>query len=106
MIFSAFYHTVFTRLADFLVPFYIIFIIDSFYTIIKESRLSLHSFYIRIALFIVLFFQSYYYWRDQSEYYPGAHFYTLYYPYYSVLNPTIDQNREDFLSNFRDSGNF
>jgi hypothetical protein len=106
MIFSAFYHTVFTRLADYLIPFYIIFLIDSFYTIIKEYRLSLHAFYIRIALFIVLFFQSYYYWRDQSEYYPGARFYTLYYPYYSVLNPTIDQAREDFLSNFRNSDGF
>jgi hypothetical protein len=106
MIFSSFFHTVFTRLSNYLIPFYIIYLIDSFYTIIKNYRLSLHAFYIRIALFIVLFFQSYYYWSDQSKFYPGAHFYTLYYPYYSVLNPTIDQPREVFFSNFRNSDDF
>jgi len=106
MIFSAFYHTVFTRLADFLVPIFIIFIIDSFYSIIKEHRQSLHAFYVRIAIIIVLFFQSYYYWRDESEYYPGARFYDLYYPYYSVINPTIDNARENFFSNFRNSKGF
>lgn len=106
MVFSAFYHTVFSRLANYIVPFYIIFLIDSFYLIVKEYKLSLHTFYIKTALFIVLFFQSYYYLRDQSEYYPGARFYMIFYPYYSVFNPTIDQERESFLGNLRDTGEF
>jgi hypothetical protein len=103
MVFSAFYHTVFARLANYLIPFYIIFLIDSFYLIIKENKFSLYVFCVKMALLIVLFFQSYYYWRDQSEYYPGARFYILFYPYYSVFNQTIDEDREVFLGNLRDS---
>lgn len=106
MIFCAFYHTIFNRLSNYLIPFYIIYIIDSFYYIVKNYRSSLHAVFIRVALLIVLFFQSYYYWRDQSEYYAGASFYYIFFPYYSVLNPTTDPTREVFLSNLRDSDDF
>lgn len=106
MIFAAFYHTIFTRLADFFKPFYIIYVIESFYTYFKSNRGIFTTLFVKTSLFVVLFFQSYYYWRDQSEYYPGARFYTLYYPYNSIFNPIIDQKREDFLSNMRDSDGF
>jgi len=106
MIFSAFYHTVFTRLSYFLTPFYIIYLIEYLYYFVKKNRLSLQTIFVKFALFVVLFFQSYYYLRDQSEYYPNARFYYIFYPYYSVFNPTIDEDRENFLSNLRNAEGF
>jgi len=46
-----------------------------------------------------LFYQFYYYYRDMSDRFPDTRFYMLYYPYHSVINPKIEENRERMYYN-------
>lgn len=51
------------------------------------------------AVSCMLFYQFYYYYRDMSDRFPDTRFYMLYYPYHSVINPKIEENRERMYYN-------
>ena len=55
-----------------------------------------------LSVLLISFNYGYYYLRDMSVYYPDTRFNAIFTPYYSVLNPEIDEQRERFLENYRD----
>ena len=48
----------------------------------------------------------YYYMRDMSAFFPNARFKVIFTPYYSILDPSISEERERFIENYRDVGIF
>lgn len=103
MLCSAFYHTVFTRLSNYLIPVYIIYCIDMYQNTKHEA---IKHPLIKLSMIIILFFQSYFYWRDESDVLKNTRFYVLYYPYHSVFDPQHDDTRELFLSIYRQTSDF
>ncbi|MDR1653253.1 MAG: EpsG family protein [Prevotellaceae bacterium] len=107
MVFSAFYNIIFSRLTNYLIPFVILYIVESVkYLNMRYKENIIYSFVIKMALVIILFFQSYYYWKTQLESMPDTKFYVLFHPYHSIFDPQIDKNREVFFENLRETSDF
>ena len=65
----------------------------------KKVQVSMLAMYTSI---VVLFFNyGYYYLHDVSEFYPNTRYKIIFSPYYSILNPKIDEQRERFIENYR-----
>ena len=91
------------RFGNYLVPFGIVFIVNTFY--LHYWDLKLCHFKTRIimygALFVYFACLARYYLRDRSEDYPGGRFYHIYVPYHSVFDPVEDERRETLVENMR-----
>lgn len=94
----------FERLTNYFIPFIIVYIIHTIYYLIssvnfKKMQVSMLAMY---ASIVVLFFNyGYYYLHDVSEFYPNTRYKIIFSPYYSILNPKIDEQRERFIENYR-----
>lgn len=92
------------RFANYLVPFFIVSMVNTLYGVWQnyEFKIRQVSWVVTLAvLFTAFVSHSYYYFRDESDFYPGARFYYVFVPYHSVLNPVVDERRESFLENYR-----
>lgn len=91
-----------TRFSNYFMPFGIVYIVNTFFVnywdIVKHAHTK---FVVCGAIFIYLFNLSYFYMLNRNDDYPGGRNYYFYVPYYSVLNPQIDERREIMVSNLR-----
>ena len=55
-----------------------------------------------MCLVVYGFNVSYYYLRDMSEYYPNTRYGAIFLPYYTIFDKKIDNNRENFIENYRE----
>ena len=91
-----------TRFSNYFMPFAIVFIVNTFFVnywdLVKRTytKIIVYS-----AIFIYLFNLSYFYMLNRNEDYPGGRNYHFYVPYYSVLNPQVDERRETLVTNLR-----
>ena len=91
-----------TRFANYFMPFGIVFMLNTFFVnywdLMKRTYTRILVFG---ALFLYVFSLSLFYLKDRSEDYPGGRNYHFYVPYYSVLNPQVDERRETLVTNLR-----
>ena len=95
----------FSRLINYFVPYILVYMVHGVYYFISKLKLKNHqlSFMLVFASLFLLFFNySYYYLKDTSKVYPNTRFGIRYYPYYSILDPVIDEDRENYIENDRD----
>ena len=95
----------FARLANYFIPFVLVFTVHTIYYFISNCNMKsaqVSSLVMVISIFLISFNFGFYYLRDMSTYYPNTRFKAIFSPYYSVLNPKIDEQRERFLENYRD----
>ena len=95
----------FARLANYFIPFVLVFTVHTIYYFISNCRLrsaQVSALVMGVSVFLLCFNYGYYYMRDMSTYYPNTRFNVIFTPYYSILNPEIDEHRERFLENYRD----
>ena len=95
----------FSRLVNYFVPFILVYTVHCIYYFI--STLSLKNYQVTsmvalVSLMMVFFNYSFYYLKDTSKVYPNTRFGVRYYPYSSILNPEIDNARENYIENDRD----
>jgi hypothetical protein len=104
--FTIFFPAMFSRLQNYIAPFYIIYIINTTIKTIKDkiNKTFLQSLTMRFVLiwFLLICFKSY--TVDCSEYMLGAKSYNIYYPYHSVFDPVMEVEREKFIDMYK-SGN-
>lgn len=91
-----------TRFSNYFMPFGTVFIVNTFFVnywdVMKKSCTKMMVYG---AIFIYIFNFSLFYMKDRSEDYPGGRNYHFYVPYYSVLNPQVDERRETLVTNLR-----
>ena len=95
----------FSRLTNYFVPFILIFTVHSVYYFVSKLNLKnfqVSSVIVLVSLLLVFYNYSYYYMKDTSKVYPNTRFGIRYYPYSSILNPKIDNARENYIENDRD----
>ena len=95
----------FARLANYFIPFVLVFTVHTIYYFVSNCKLrsaQVSSLVIGVSVFLISFNLGFYYLRDMSTYYPNTRFKAIFSPYYSVLNPEIDEQRERFMENYRD----
>ena len=91
-----------TRFSNYLAPFGIIFIVNTFYLHYWDMKRHLKiQIIMSCALFLYVSSLSRYYLKDRSEDYPGGKHYYIYVPYHSVLDPVEDERRETLIKNMR-----
>lgn len=100
---SMFYVAIFARFQNYIVPFYIVFIVNISFPIIKEKayRRTLSKYIINIAVCWFVFFSFKSYFRDTSHYMLGTKTYNIYYPYHSIFNPVTEVEREKFIDIYK-----
>ncbi|MBR5963345.1 MAG: EpsG family protein [Bacteroidaceae bacterium] len=92
----------FNRFSNYLMPFGIIYIINTFYLNFNRVRLSQWaSVLMSGALFVYFLNLGYYYVKDKSDDLAGMRVYNRYVPYSSIFNPKMDKNRERLILNER-----
>lgn len=92
----------FWRLSNYFVPFFIIYFINTFYALYEyRYQRQVTSVLMGMTIMIFSFTSFYYYYKDQSDFLPGARFYHIFHPYHSILSPEIDEFRERFIDNYR-----
>lgn len=90
------------RLANYLFPIGIVFIINTIMNNHSKIRLSqVASILTFCVLFIYFFNFGFYYMKSKSKVYAGAHEYNLFIPYVSVFNPHTVYERERRMINER-----
>jgi uncharacterized membrane protein len=95
----------FARLANYFIPFVLVFTVHTIYYFISNCNLrsaQISTLVMMMSIFLIAFNLGFYYLRDMSTYYPNTRFKAIFSPYYSVLNPKIDEQRERFMENYRD----
>ena len=95
----------FARLANYFIPFVLVFTVHTIYYFVSNCKLrsaQVSSLVMGVSVFLISFNLGFYYLRDMSTYYPNTRFKAIFSPYYSVLNPEIDEQRERFMENYRD----
>ena len=95
----------FARLANYFIPFVLVFTVHTIYYFISNCNLrsaQISTLVMWMSIFLIAFNLGFYYLRDMSTYYPNTRFKAIFSPYYSVLNPKIDEQRERFMENYRD----
>ncbi|MBO5264228.1 MAG: EpsG family protein [Bacteroidaceae bacterium] len=92
------------RFVNYFVPFILIYIIDTVYYILAYIKPKFTYSYIAFifTLFLLNFNYIYYYVKDMSSVLPNTRFYSIFYPYHSVLFPQRDEHREQFIENYRE----
>ena len=92
----------FGRLVNYFTPYIIVYLVHTSYRFATETnfRNSQVSYLVLfLSLFVLTFNFSFNYFRTISTASPGTHFYDRYAPYYSILNPKIDEKREKYIEN-------
>lgn len=92
----------FNRFSNYLIPFGIIYIVNTFF--LNFSRIRLHqvaSTLVGGALCVYFFNLSYYYLKNKSDDLAGMHVWNRYVPYSSILAPQMDARRERLILNER-----
>lgn len=95
---------IFSRFINYFIPFIIIYMINTIYRVfdLKMNR-SYSSYLLSFFMFFVFCFNMIrFYANDASDVLPNTRAYVRYHPYYSVLNPKIDDTRESFIENSRE----
>ncbi len=95
----------FSRLINYFVPFILIFTVHTAYYFVTKLNLrdfQVSSVVVLLSLMLVFYNYSYYYLKDTSKVYPNTRFGIRYYPYSSILNPEINNARENYIENDRD----
>ena len=95
----------FSRLINYFVPFILIFTVHTAYYFVTKLKLrdfQVSSVVVLLSLMLVFYNYSYYYLKDTSKVYPNTRFGIRYYPYSSILNPEINNARENYIENDRD----
>ena len=95
----------FARLANYFIPFVLVFTVHTIYYFISNCRLrsaQVSTLVMGVSVFLISFNYGFYYLRDMSTYYPNTRFNIIFTPYHSVFDPEIDEQRERFLENYRD----
>ena len=104
-VFTAFFPALFSRMSNFIVPFYVVFIlvsIEKFSFKIDKSIFSLRGLAVRLILFWFIFMRIYSLTKDTSDVMLGTRYYNIFYPYYSVFNPVTDAQREQFVELYKE----
>ena len=104
-VFTAFFPAMFSRMSNFIVPFYVVFIlvsIEKFSFKIDKSIFSLRGLAVRLILFWFIFMRIYSLTKDTSDVMLGTRYYNIFYPYYSVFNPVTDAQREQFVELYKE----
>lgn len=92
----------FPRFSNYLLPFGIVYIVNTFYLNYWEIRShQLATIVVSCALCIYMFNLAYFYLKNKSEDLKGAHVYNRYLPYYTIFDPQSDKTREQLLLNER-----
>lgn len=101
--FSIFFPAMFSRMQNYIEPFYIIYIINSIIPYLKNSHNNtrINSYLVKLALAWFLFFNTRSYFIDYSEYMIGARSYNIYYPYHSIFDPVVEVKREKFVEIYK-----
>lgn len=92
----------FGRLVNYFIPYIIIYTVHTAYYFITNVRFrtsQISYLVLSVSLCLLMFNYTFYYVRDMSDSYPNTRFYVRFSPYYSVLNPQIDEHREKFIEN-------
>lgn len=87
----------FERFLNYLYPLYIVIIIDFLYIDFPKMKSVLVRNFITFCVLLNLFFVIEYKLFIKNQW--GQHYYALFFPYNSVFNPQINDEREDFYSN-------
>lgn len=95
---------IFSRFVNYSTPFIIIYIVNSvykvFYLKLKDFQISYLASFCILSIFC--FNMLRFYTKDVSDVLPNTRAYVRYLPYYSLLNPKIDEARERFVENDRE----
>lgn len=96
---------IFERLANYFVPYVIVFSVNTIYRFLSEldlKKVQVSGIVFAMSLLVMSFNFFRYYMRDMSEYYPNTRFNVIFTPYHSILDPEIEEHRERFIENYRD----
>ncbi len=99
----------FSRTINYFIPFVLVYIVHTIYAFVSNFRFKSNQItYIMMgfSLMLLSFNYYYYYMRDMSAFFPNARFKVIFTPYYSILDPSISEERERFIENYRDVGIF
>ncbi len=89
-----------TRFSNYLMPFGIVFIVNTFLGNFWEIRKTMFSkLLISGVLFVYFFNLTYYYLKKQDDAVRGAQMYNVFVPYHSIFDPQEDKRREMFMQN-------
>ena len=95
----------FARLANYFIPFVLVFTVHTIYYFISNCNLrsaQVSTLVMGLSVFLISFNYGFYYLRDMSTYYPNTRFNVIFTPYHSVFDPEIDEQRERVMENYRD----
>lgn len=94
----------FARLVNYFIPYIIVFTVHTTYYIIiniKFRTRQVSYLLLTFSIVLLMFNYTYYYVRDMSDVLPNTRFYSIFYPYHTVLSPELDEQREQFIENYR-----
>lgn len=100
---SFFVPAMFSRMQNYIEPFYILYIVETFYSTLKAYTINekLKSYMVKFALLFFLFIIYKSYTVDCSDYMEGTKSYNIYYPYHSVFDPVVEVEREKFVEIYK-----
>jgi len=87
----------FDRFLNYLYPVYLVIVIDFLYNYFPKIKSLILKSLIVLTMFLHLFFIIEYKLFVTNIY--GEHYYTLFFPYNSILDPHINKERESFYAN-------
>ncbi len=101
---SIFIPTMFSRMQNYLEPFYIIYLVDTLFSALEDTykSLKMRSYIIKFAFIFYVFIIYKSYTVDRSEYMIGKKSYNIYYPYHSIFDPVVETDREKFVEYFKE----
>lgn len=94
----------FSRFVNYLAPFIVVYMVNTIYHVLYLNLRQYQVSYLVLSMCLAVhgFNVSYYYLRDMSEYYPGTRYGSIFLPYYTIFDKKIDNNRENFIENYRE----
>lgn len=96
-IFSLFFYIAF-RFCNYVMIFYIIMVTEYIMYVWKRRETAYYKARVMLMTFFFLFSTMNSYFTDVSKYVGHqARWYCVWYPYYSIFNPQIDEDREQFI---------
>ena len=87
----------FDRLLNYLIPVYLILVVDFFYAYYPKIDSYVKKSIIAVSVILHVFFILDYKLFITNDY--GQHYYSLFFPYTSVFDPVVIPEREDFFNN-------
>ena len=94
----------FSRFVNYFAPFIVVYMVNTIYHVLYLNLRKYQVSYLALLMCLVVygFNVSYYYLRDMSEYYPNTRYGAIFLPYYTIFDKKIDNNRENFIENYRE----